>query len=148
MITDIEQQTLDIEWFFTSGNQIGFAASAGGQLPDCISKKSLDELKILSDYFWNASPNGEAILNNHLTKNDRGPGDQFVSDFIEMSSRGLFSFDKTVPGNFADTGYKLISRPANPLILKSLPDNISLLLKDAFIRDEMPETFDISDFGE
>ncbi|MCO5945991.1 hypothetical protein [Mucilaginibacter flavidus] len=92
--------------------------------------------------------NSDAIVNGRLTKKDRGPDNQFVSCFLEMSRRELFSFDKTVPGNFADTGYRLISRPACPVNLKSLPGNILSLLKSAFINNEMPETFDISDFGD
>jgi len=44
MISLIEQQTLDIEWFFTADNVIGFVASGGGLLPKPVANKSFEEI--------------------------------------------------------------------------------------------------------
>jgi len=53
MITEIEQEVLDIDWFFTNGKEIGFVASGGGKLPKSISNKSMIEIQSLAGYFKN-----------------------------------------------------------------------------------------------
>jgi len=34
---EIDQQTLDIDWFFTDGCYISFMASGGGKLPESVA---------------------------------------------------------------------------------------------------------------
>ncbi|MCD0465080.1 hypothetical protein [Flavobacterium sp. ENC] len=61
MITEIEQQSLDIDWFFTDGTHIAFAASGGGKLPESISE-SVD-YNLLSHYFRDLPEMTEVKIN-------------------------------------------------------------------------------------
>lgn len=55
MYTEIEQQALDIDWFFTDGKYIGFVASGGGKLPETAANSSVNNEKLVS-YFRGLSP--------------------------------------------------------------------------------------------
>jgi len=127
MISLIEQQTSDIDWFFTAGNDIGFVASGGGLLPNGIADRSLEEIELLSDYFRNL-PNRCGITLNinlklKLTK-------QYLEAFTDMAEKGLFAFDKTVLNSFSDSRYHLVASPLQPLKIDELPfEIVGLLVK-------------------
>jgi hypothetical protein len=63
MISEIDQETSDIDWFFTDGEMIGFVASGGGRLPNSISRKSIEEIELLADYFRRLPQTGEIDIN-------------------------------------------------------------------------------------
>jgi hypothetical protein len=62
MITEIEQVSLDIDWFFTDGQYISFMTSGGGRLPGSVSE-SEETHKILANYFRNLPEISEVIIN-------------------------------------------------------------------------------------
>lgn len=146
MITAIEQETSDIDWFFTNGEEIGFVASGGGKLPDSVSKKSIEEIVLLATYFRdlpqksrvNIDPNSKKLITPGTNKTD------YLSHFMEMAEKGLFSFDKTVSNRFSDTDYHLVAKPLNPLKFDDLPSEIAKLLAETKINSVIEASLNIS----
>jgi hypothetical protein len=68
MITAIEQEISDIDWFFTNGEEIGFVASGGGKLPDSVSNKSFEEIVLLATYFRDLPQKSRAIIDPNSKK--------------------------------------------------------------------------------
>lgn len=136
MLSEIEQESLDIDWFFTNNEHIVFMASGGGGLPDSIAK-SMENSKLLSSFFRSLPVTSEVLINPSLDKiKGSVVNDQYLSDFVLMAKRGLFSFDKTVLNNFLDCNYHLVARPAIPLTIDSVPDEIKdILTKSKYIGD-------------
>lgn len=120
MMTEAEQQSLDIDWFFTDGRFIGFVASAGGRVPDSVAR-SPENSKVLSLYF-----RGLPEISSVMIRSEEDNG--YLEDFIYMTARGLFAFDKTVLNNFSESNYHLVSKPLNPLTMDSVPDKIKEIL--------------------
>ena len=134
MITEIEQETSDINWFFVSGNKIGFVASGAGKLPGSVAY--LDEkMELLWSYFRDLpetselliSPELESIKNIVITN-------AYLSDFTYMAKRGLYTFDKTTANNFRDTNYHLVAKPTNPLLADTLPVEIFTLISNTLYK--------------
>lgn len=131
MYTEIEQQTLDIDWFFTDSMNIAFVTSAGGKLPDTVA--NLDKENLLSVYFRNLPEVSEIIINPELETILQNVDANYLSDFIEMAKKGLYAFDKTVLNNFSDPYYHLVVSPASPLTLENLPKDIKdLIMKTTY----------------
>lgn len=124
MITDIEQQTMDIDWFLTGGEYIGFMASGGGKLPASVAE-SEEKRRILAHYFRNLPEISEVMINPELDSIlDSGVDDRYLEDFVLMTKKGLYSFDKTDLIQFLDSRYHLVASPKHPLKLEDLPQNI------------------------
>lgn len=129
MYTEIEQQSLDIDWFFTDNNEIAFVASAGGKLPEAIAKLE-EENEILSSFFRNLPEISDVIISPELKNILPDVNDTYLSDFINMAKKGIYAFDKTVLNNFLNSNYHLVAIPTIPLKLKDLsPDIIEAILK-------------------
>ncbi|WP_166920253.1 hypothetical protein [Flavobacterium poyangense] len=128
MITEIEQQSLDIDWFFTDGKYVAFVASGGGRLPKSISE-SLD-YNLLSSYFRNLAEKSEIEINGNLSDVLKmEPDERYLEDFTLMAKRGLYSFDKTILNNFLELNYHLVASPLTPLKLSDLPPEIIIILQ-------------------
>lgn len=130
MITEIEQETMDMDWFFTDGEYVGFMASGGGKLPNSVAE-SEEKRQILARYFRNLPEISEAIispeLNNILIKSKKsvsGVNERYLEDYVFMTKKGLYSFDKVILNNFLDPHYHLVTTPKKPLKLEDLPQNI------------------------
>ncbi|MCJ7936051.1 MAG: hypothetical protein MUW56_21080 [Chryseobacterium sp.] len=130
MITEIEQETMDMDWFFTDGEYVGFMASGGGKLPDSVAE-SEEKRQILARYFRNLPEISEAVispeLNNILIKSKKsasGVNERYLEDYVFMTKKGLYSFDKVILNNFLDPHYHLVASPKTPLKLKELPHDI------------------------
>lgn len=125
MIPESEQPTLDIDWFFVNKDKIGFAASAGGKLPESVAK-SRTNIALLSGYFRALPAISKVELNPKL--NEILPhheiDESYLSDFVFMAEKGLYAFDKTIPGNFSDDNYHLVAKPLVSLNIKDLPINV------------------------
>lgn len=145
MITKIEQETSDIDWFFTDGQNIGFVASGGGKLPSSVSCRSIEEIEQLADYFKDLPEVTEAsvILNSKGSKNNT----EYLSCFIEMAAKGLFSFDKSVLGDFSDTNYQLITKPLKPLKFSELPLEIKNLLANTKISGQIKDNLNVNELS-
>ncbi|HTI60042.1 hypothetical protein [Mucilaginibacter sp.] len=129
MFTDIEQQTLDIDWFFTNYEEIGFGASAGGKLPKSVAQSSENQ-RLLSVFFDSMPQTSPIIINPELNKFiTNGVDDRYLNDFVIMAKRGLFAYDKTKMNNFSDPYYHLVAKPVNPLKFEGLPVKIKEILK-------------------
>jgi hypothetical protein len=149
MFTEIEQATLDIDWFFTNGNEVGFVASGGGKLPDVVSKKSTIEIEILVEYFRCLPKSSVIIINPDLQRLIAFRGaeiDQYLSCFVEMAEKGLFCFDKTILNKFSDLNYHLVAKPLNPLSFNELPAEISKLISDTRISGDIGNSLEINSF--
>ncbi|WP_445455987.1 hypothetical protein [Flavobacterium sp. HNIBRBA15423] len=134
MLSEIEQQTLDIDWFFLTEKNIGFIASGGGKIPLSVSKMFSKNHDVLVSYFRNLPETSDFIINEQLIKMiDLNVNNQYVNDFAYMAKRGLYSFDKTILNNYSDTNYHLVAKPTNPLLINNLPLKIKQLLIKTFL---------------
>lgn len=137
MITEIEQETLDIDWFFTDGKYIGFMASGGGRLPNSVAE-SKEEHQVLVNYFKNLSEVSDVLVNPELDSLliktfGSGIDERYLDGYISMTKKGLYSYDKKVLNNFLDPHYHLVAIPKEPLKLENLPQDIlDILSKTKF----------------
>jgi hypothetical protein len=153
-----QQYALDIDWYFLDwlGNIIHIT-SAGGRLPNYIAERDKDN-ESLNAYFRGLRMNFEVTRNPLLEEfveleelgieeDGKLPLERYEEDFISMAKRGLYSYDKTILGNFDDTQYHLVAKPStNPKLLDLLPINIRLLLYQPNNRRVSGE-FNIIDIG-
>jgi len=124
MISRIEQETLDIDWFFTNNEIVGCIASAGGKLPRSISE-NWEKNDLISSFFEDLPIISGVIINPGLSKTIKGKADvEYLSCFIATAEKGIFAFDKTMMNNFLDTNYHLVAMPVTPLKFGSLPNEL------------------------
>jgi len=128
MISDLEEQTLDLDWFAVDANgEIGHFATGGlGFLP--LSVKACNENRVLlRSFFRGLAGNGEAIespsLASHRHFASEAEKERSLEDFVQMSSKGLYSFD-CIFDRKRPSGYYLVVLPSNPLTVEELPDEI------------------------
>lgn len=137
MITEIEQQTMDMDWFFTDGEYVGFMASGGGKLPDSVAE-SEEKRQILVHYFRNLPEISEVEVSSKLDSilikiSASGADERYLEDYVLMTKKGLYSFDKSYPNQFSEPYYHLVAGPENPLKLKELPQDIlDILVKTQY----------------
>lgn len=121
---------MDIDWFFTNSDEIGFAASGGGQLPRSVAK-SAENLELLALYFKNLPEKYGVIINPSLDKIiTDGVDERYLKSFVQMAKKGLFSFDRTVLNSFTDPNYHLVAKPVSPLKTDELPSEIVKILME------------------
>ena len=138
-----DQFSIDIDWFFIDqqGN-VGHVASGGGQFPVSISK-SKEMCELLQSFFerYDLVSLNKFSINSELKKivgfNNSYEETKYLKDFILMAQKGLYSFDKTILGNFIDDNYHLVAKPLNPLNIKMLPDDISIILRRTVIDSDL-----------
>ena len=111
----------DLDWFLSG--QDGFLAhfATGGKspVPEKI-RESIDNYELVYDYFYSLEPlsDVEVIEYNLPDFSDEEQRSRYLKSFIEMSRKGLFSYD------YRNDKYKLISKPLSPLRYSVLPDDI------------------------
>ncbi|MFP3834677.1 hypothetical protein [Chryseobacterium sp. SIMBA_028] len=138
MYTEIEQETLDIDCFFTDGKYIGFMTSCGGKLPDSVAG-SKEEHHVLVNYFRSLPEISEVLVNSELDRLlikivGSGVDERYLEDYVSMTKKGLYSYDKTGLNNSLDSHYHLVASPNEPLKLESLPkDILNILSKTRFL---------------
>jgi len=144
MYTDIDPQSIDIDWFLTNGLEIAFMASAGGCLPTSVSKSAQNN-EVLQAYFEDLPYTTEFVINPDL-KNiiNSAVDDWYLSSFINMAMKGLYAFDKTNLGVFNDPNYHLVAKPVTPLNVNLLPPAILNIITGTQFDGIMGLTFDIS----
>src|SRR5258708_4744936 len=144
IITEIEQETLDIEWFFINDDNVGCVLSGAGKLPESVDK-SEENNEQLYLYFKMLPERSGIIINPSFNKIiDIRRNKEYVTHFVKMAKKGLFSFDKTTMNNFLDPHYHLVAKPIDPLRLVELPSEILELLMETKYNGELGTTLDIS----
>jgi hypothetical protein len=145
-ISDIDEEVTDIDWFaLDQEGFIGHFASGGfGGLPRSVAASKEDLEKVFS-YFKNqplnataASPSSKALA-SVATKDEKGKA-KFFKSYLEMASRGLYSFNFVIIGK-RPAPYYLVARPAKPLHVNDLPDAIKTILR----RTILPVIFTIDE---
>ena len=145
MFTEIEQEALDIDWFFTNNEYVGFCASGGGLLPPSVVK-SKENNELLRSYFNDLPERSETIINPLLDKTIENPDERYLFSFIEMAKKGIFAFDRTMLENHLDPNYHLVATPVNPIRIQELPSEILKVLSDTVYGDNMEAGINISFF--
>lgn len=133
---ELEQYTLDINWYFTDHyNRICIAASAGGLLPKPIIEndegneqfhKIVTELPIRFKVTRNENILGQiqGINNQNL--------ESYFQDFEALAGRGLYVFDKLKLDDPEDGFYLLVAYPNYNTDTDSFPvdkEKLSLIPK-------------------
>jgi hypothetical protein len=113
------QYARDIDWFFIDRwRRICHVASAGGFIPELISEneesneaffKIVQQLPEKYDFILN--PRIDEILTTSQNEFIENPRETYLKSFISMARKGIYSFDKTVLGDFEDPYYHLVARP-------------------------------------
>lgn len=111
----------DLDWFLSGqdGFLAHFATGGKGPVPEKI-RESIDNYELIYDYFYSLEPlsDVEVIEYNLPDFLDEKQRSRYLKSFIEMSRKGLFSYD------YRNGEYKLISKPQYPLSYNVLPDDI------------------------
>lgn len=124
--------------FFTDGKYIGFIASGGGKLPNSVAE-SKEEHHVLVNYFRSLPEISEVLVNSELDRLlikivGSGVDERYLEDYVSMTKKGLYSYDKTGLNNSLDPHYHLVASPNEPLKLESLPkDILNILSKTRFL---------------
>ncbi|MBK1895594.1 hypothetical protein [Chryseobacterium paridis] len=141
MITEMDQLGMDIDWFLTDGKHIGFMASGGGKLPDSVAK-SIENHERLVSYFrglpeisdFVVSPELDGVL---IKISGTKSNERYLKDYVSITKRGLYSFDKTLVNNFIDGQYHLVASPIKPLNINELPADILEILLETQYSDKL-----------
>jgi hypothetical protein len=140
VISESEQQETDFDWFGLDENGcIGHFTTAGFKLlPKSISTNA-EDLQKIAHYFeeiaptgagCNASRNLDEEVGHFKNENERA---HYLSNFIEMADKGLYSFDIDTyvkPG----LAYYCVAIPNLPLKLESLPQSIRAIISRTFLK--------------
>src|SRR5271166_5510148 len=129
MITEIEEETVDLDWFCIDddGEIAHFASGGRGFLPPSV-KESRANLDRLAAYFRrDLPPNGSGGEAKNLSAHKRFTSSKqktrYLDDYLLMGSRGLYSLT-CIMGATRPTNYFLVIVPSNPLRVEDLPDDI------------------------
>ncbi|MFZ5323742.1 hypothetical protein [Enterobacter roggenkampii] len=111
----------DLDWFLSSqeGYLAHFATAGQGPIPERI-KSSVEDYNFIFDYIYSLEPLSEVyvIEGNLPAFSNDNQRSCYLRSFVEMSSKGLFSYD------YEQGGYKLISKPKTPLKYEILPNEV------------------------
>lgn len=111
----------DLDWFLSSqeGYLAHFATAGQGPIPERI-KSSVEDYNFIFDYIYSLEPLSEVyvIEGNLPAFSNDNQRSCYLRSFVEMSSKGLFSYD------YEQGGYKLISKPKTPLKYEILPNKV------------------------
>jgi hypothetical protein len=142
--TEIQQETLDIGWFFTNDEAIGYVASGGGKLPVSVAS-SAEKNETLRKFFELLPINSDIEINPQLSEILLSPiTDHYLECFRSMAEKGLFAFDKTALGRFSDPTYHLVAKPTNPLKLEKLPIEIKEIILQTRSDNSIEEYLNVS----
>ncbi|SEK76447.1 hypothetical protein SAMN03159362_2273 [Pseudomonas sp. NFIX51] len=116
----------DLDWFasYQNGLLAHFATGGRGVVPAMV-RKSISEYEVNYDFFHSIiGDSGVEIIEGNLPVfNSLAQREQYLSSFVEMAKKGIFSHDVS-----GDGGYKLIARPKVCRRYCDLPVQIKSLL--------------------
>lgn len=111
----------DLDWFLSiqEGYLAHFATAGQGPIPERI-KSFVEDYNFIFDYIYSLEPLSEVyvIEGNLPAFSNDNQRSSYLRSFVEMSSKGLFSYD------YEQGGYKLISKPKTPLKYEILPNEV------------------------
>lgn len=102
-MTEMDDEFLeyDLDWFLSSqeGYLAHFATAGQGPIPENI-RASVENYNFIVDYFHSLAPLSEvSIVEENLPAfSNEQQRARFLCSFIEMSSKGLFSYDYSQGG--------------------------------------------------
>ena len=131
--SEIDLQCEDITWFgVDAGNHIvAFASGGMGNIPEYVCR-SKEETEELYEYFCDAL---DRTTTGHALVSDRN---SLISEFVELSSKGLFCFDVETQDSVGDF-YKKVVFPETPIFLNDLPDRVKAILQDHLLEADVSE---------
>jgi hypothetical protein len=133
MITDIEEETLDLDWFSVDDNgEIAHFASGGrGFLPSSVKVSRTNLARITAYFRRDLDANGSAIesanLSLHTEFNSEAEKARYMADYSRMAAKGLYSFDCVIDHK-RPCNYYLVARPSCTLKVNDLPDDIQQII--------------------
>lgn len=129
--SEIDLQCEDITWFGVDANNhvIAFASGGIGNIPEFVCR-SKEETNALYDYFRDT-----------LAKTTAGHAlvagcNSLISEFIELSSKGLYCFDVETQDSGGEI-YQKITYPDIPILFDDLPDNVKAIMHDHVIHADL-----------
>lgn len=129
----------DIDWFLIDMNSnIAVFSAGGGFMPNFIESnvevhlsftEYIHDFKGLSNGF-HINPELESFVNMNeiFPLNGKSKVDTYISYFSKLSSKGLYSFDKTDLENLDDDRYHLVTSPIKKLKAEELPNDFGNLI--------------------
>ncbi|WP_392553165.1 hypothetical protein RHO14_04680 [Orbus wheelerorum] len=117
----------DLDWFATFNKSELSHFTSGGSIavPEKI-KESIENYEMLYDYFLNLKQKShiEIMEENlpHFLNQDKK--EQYLRSYIDIASKGLFSYDI----NLTDNRYFLVAKPHSPLLFADIPEHIQKLV--------------------
>ncbi len=133
MITDIEEETQDIDWFGAdlNGEIAHFTSGGRGFLPPSV-KACKEDLNLAYAYFRHElAANGYGIQSSNLLLHMKFQSVEqkatYLADYLRMASKGLYSFDCVITGK-RPSGYFVVASPARPLSVNELPNEIQKIV--------------------
>jgi hypothetical protein len=139
-ISELDKEILDLDWFaLDSTGAIGHFASGGSGAVPSNPNLSLSDLELLTRYFLQREPITTAIANPQVTSRvlllpDDGALGRYLSCYLAMASRGLYSFDEDGRG-YRPRGYFLVAIPVEPLNIASVDLSVAHLLMPYRLND-------------
>lgn len=132
--SEIDLQCEDITWFGidTKKHIAAFASGGMGNIPEYVCR-SKEETEVLYDYFYDVL--GKTTI-GHVLVSDRN---SLISEFIDLSSKGLFCFDVETQ-NAEGESYRKITCPDTPILFDDLPESVKTILKDHLLEADLSES--------
>jgi hypothetical protein len=125
IITDIEEEVIDIEWFCVDarGEIARFVSGGRGFLPSSV-KSSWENLRELGNFFRDSAPEiGDAVLSANRNSQLRWQS----GEVIQAAKKGLYTFDCLVRP-VRPSGYFAVVAPTIPIAIEALPDRVRQIL--------------------
>lgn len=147
--TEEMQCSIDIDWFaIDSEGVIVHFASGGGKLPESVALHK-EDTEMVSKFFRSlrevdSEVNISPKLPTYISFSSREEESRYLQDFCSMSKRGMFSFDKSSPGDFENINYHLVSYPKDILKLERLPEEIASIVQRTKLKTRASEIFNLS----
>jgi hypothetical protein len=141
MITDLEEETRDIDWFSvdSKGEIAHFTSGGQGFLPPSV-KASNENLQRVTMFFRQLLPNGDAVessnLSSHIYFDLEAQKSRYLEAFSGMAEKGLFSFDCVMDAPERPSSYFMVAKPSHPVNIGDLPEDIRNILGQTYFSGE------------
>jgi hypothetical protein len=134
IISEIDEATIDYDWFAVDDEElIGHFATGGcGVMPRSVTA-SAEDLQTITNFFRKEATAGTSArlsptLTAHATFKSDFEKEQYLESYLNIASRGLFSFNALLL-TMRPVGYFRVAGPVAPLRLELLPTNIRAILE-------------------